>query len=101
MFTTFKDRQLMNAPLPIYSKDSGIKMSVSSDLLGIQMYTGEHIPTIKGKNGVTYDSFNGIALETQCYPNSVNEGIKNAAFKRPVVKAGETFKSVTEYKFEN
>lgn len=84
----------------VYSKDSGIKMSVSSDLPGIQMYTGEHIPTIKGKNGVTYDSFNGIALETQCYPNSVNEGIKNAAFKRPVIKAGEAFKSVTEYKFE-
>jgi len=85
----------------VYSKESGIKMSVSSDLPGIQMYTGENIPSIKGKNGASYGSFSGIALETQCYPNSVNEGIKNPAFKRPVVKAGETFKSVTEYKFEN
>ena len=75
-------------------------MSVSSDLPGIQMYTGENIPSIKGKNGASYGSFSGIALETQCYPNSVNEGIKNPAFKRPVVKAGETFMSVTEYKFE-
>lgn len=84
----------------VYSKESGIKMSVSSDLPGIQMYTGENIPDIKGKNGISYSSFCGIALETQCFPNSVNEGIKNDTFKRPVVKAGESFKSVTEYKFE-
>jgi len=84
----------------VYSPESGIKMTVSSDLPGLQVYTGENIPPITGKGGCKYGSFSGVALETQFFPNCLNEGINNPDFKYPLVKAGEEYKSVTEYKFE-
>ena len=95
-----KDNDSFGVAASVYSPESGIRMTVSSDLPGIQVYTGAMIPTITGKGGYTYGSFSGVALETQFFPNCLNEGVHNPDFKYPLVKAGEDFKSVTEYRFE-
>lgn len=74
---------------------SGRRMSVYTDLPGVQFYAGNFIATQTGKGGVTYSKRCGVCLETQYFPNSINE----PSFARPVLKAGETFHSITKYKF--
>lgn len=83
----------------LYSPDSGIGFELISDLPGLQVYMGGSIPSIKGKDGAMYSKHSGIALETQFFPNCVNEGQTNPAFAFPLVKAGERSYTRTAYRF--
>ena len=65
-----------------------------SDQPGIQFYSGQGLHQ-KGHNGQQYAAYSGFALETQHYPDSPN----HPDFPTTVLKAGETFKSVTQYIF--
>ena len=49
----------------------------------------------KGKNGHVYRKRDGFCLETQVEPNAVNE----EDFHSPIVEAGESYSSVTGYRF--
>lgn len=75
---------------------SGRSMAVSTDCPGIQFYAGNFIVNEKGKDGVTYTKRTGICLETQYYPNSINE----PKWAQPVTRAGEKYHSVTRYTFQ-
>lgn len=80
----------------VYSPDTGIKMSVTTDMPAIQFYTAGMVKlNTPGRNGSLYQPFYGLCLETQNYPDAINH--KN--FPSGVLKAGETYHSVTEYKF--
>ena len=74
---------------------SGRRMSVYTDLPGVQFYAGNFISDQEGKGGAKYSRRCGVCLETQFFPNAINE--KN--FDSPVLKAGEEFHSVTKYVF--
>ena len=74
---------------------SGICMDVYTDCVGIQFYAGNFIGKQQGKNGACYDSRHGFCLETQYFPNAINE--KN--FKSPIIKPGEIYHSETKYCF--
>lgn len=74
---------------------SGICMDVYTDCVGIQLYAGNFIQNHTGKDGVVYGKRNGFCLETQYFPNAINE--KN--FVSPILKAGEIYKSTTKYCF--
>ncbi len=78
-----------------YQPRTGICMEVYSDLPGVQFYAGNGIGEVKGKGGVQYNNRHGFCLETQFYPNSINQ----EGFAKPILKAGEEFESVTSYKF--
>lgn len=74
---------------------SGICMEVYTDCAGIQLYAGNFIGQQIGKGGVSYDSRHGFCLETQYFPNAVNE----PTFQTPVLKAGDCYRSTTKYCF--
>lgn len=74
---------------------SGRMMSVYTDCVGLQFYCGNFLEGELGKDGVSYCYRGGIALETQFYPNSIN----NPQWAQPITKAGERYHSVTEYRF--
>ena len=76
-------------------EESGRTMEVFTDLPGVQFYAGNCIATQQGKGGVTYSKRHAICLETQFYPDAINHD----AFTKPILKAGEEFKSTTTYKF--
>lgn len=79
-----------------YQPKTGICMEAFSDLPGFQFYAGNFITEgDKGKNGAVYGKRHGFCLETQYYPNSINQ----EGFAKPLLKAGETFDSVTCYRF--
>ena len=74
---------------------SGIRMDVYTDCVGVQFYAGNFVGGQTGKGGVPYEKRQGFCLETQYFPNSVNE--KN--FKQPFLSPGETYESTTKYCF--
>lgn len=79
----------------VYCRESGIGMEVYTDLPGIQLYAGNFLNDEPGKGSAVYGQRCGFCLETQYFPNAVNE----PQFKSPVIKAGETVSTVTVYKF--
>ncbi len=80
----------------VYEPKSGRAMEVSSTEPGVQFYSGNFLDgTITGKKGVVYRQYWGLALETQHFPDSVN----HPNFPSYVLKAGDTYRSTTIYRF--
>ena len=74
---------------------SGLSMDVYTDLPGVQIYTGNYIVKEPGKGGSVYRHRPGVCFETQYYPDSIN----HPNFPSPVLKAGEVYRTSTEFKF--
>ena len=74
---------------------SGRRMEVWTTLPGVQVYTGNHFSGIEGKGGMRYNRYAGVALETQFFPDAPH----HPAWPQPIVKAGETQRSRTEFRF--
>jgi aldose 1-epimerase len=71
-------------------------MDVWSTEPGVQFYSGNFLDgTITGKKGVVYRQYWGLALETQHFPDAMNQ----PGFQTDVLKAGETYRSTTIYRF--
>ncbi len=80
----------------VYEPSTGIVMKVLTSEPGIQIYTcNSSNPYDKGKYGGVRVRHNGIALETQHYPDSPN----HPNFPTTVLRPGETFTSKTVYAF--
>ena len=80
----------------LYSRSSGIRMSVMTDMPGMQLYSGNFISGELGKDGAIYDRRGGVCLETQFWPDTPNQ----ESFPGGILKAGEEFHSRTTYRFE-
>ena len=76
---------------------SGRTMTVDGDQPGVQFYTGNYLDgTVKGKGGATYAQYNGLCLETQKFPNSINV----PAWRDEVIlKPGATYRHHMVFKF--
>ena len=63
---------------------------------GVQLYTAGGLNgSIVGTSGRPYERFGGFCLETQHFPDSPNK----PEFPSTVLRPGETFRSVTTYRF--
>ena len=91
------DKEGMRTAAICKGDQSGIKMEVVTDRPGMQFYAGNFIRSAKGKFGNIYPKHGGFALETQLYPNCINE--KN--FADPFIKAGKIYDTTTEYRFRS
>lgn len=94
-FVIQKDKGSMIRFAEAYQPKTGICMECFTDLPGVQFYAGNGLHECAGKNGAHYAPRHGFCLETQFYPNSINQ----EGFAKPVLKAGDTFRSDTVYKF--
>ena len=74
-----------------------IIMRCYTDCEGMQLYSGNFLNGVMGKDGYAYKKRYGVCLETQSFPNAVNE--KN--FKTPILKEDGVYKTVTEFRFED
>lgn len=73
-----------------------IVMEGYTDRPGVQLYTSNSLEDgTSGKNGVKYNRFGGFCLETQVFPDAVHF----PHFPSAVLKKGEKYETVTEYKF--
>ena len=78
-----------------YCEQTGITMEAFTDCCGMQFYAGNFITEQKGKGGVDYGKRHGFCLESQYYPNSINQ----EGFASPLLKAGEIHETETSYRF--
>lgn len=79
----------------VFAEDTGIEMSVYTDNFGIQLYTGNCLANERGKNGRIHVKNAAICLETQNFPNAINQ----PSFPNSVLKAGELYHTRSTYKF--
>ena len=77
------------------SRKAGRVMRVTTDLPGVQLYTGNFLAGHPGKGGKPVACRTGFCLETQYYPDTPNQ----PDFPSCVFRAGEAFESTTEFQF--
>ena len=84
----------------LYSGDSGICMSVLTDMPCMQVYTANGLSEEPGKDGSVYGRRSAVCFETQFRPNAINSidpGIREGC----ILREGEQFASTTIYMFSN
>jgi aldose 1-epimerase len=75
---------------------SGRVMEVFTTEPGVQVYTANWLDgSLVGKGGVVYGRHDGLCLETQHFPNSINI----SHFPNTVLRPGETYRQTTIYRF--
>lgn len=79
-----------------YSDLSGIELEVSTDLPGLQFYSGNFLDGAEnGKNNVPIKNHSGFCLECQYFPNA----FANDNFEKPILKSDELYNKSIIYKF--
>lgn len=79
----------------VYEPQSGRVMEMWTTEPGVQLYTANHLNNQPGKGGAVYQQYQGFCLETQHFPDSINK----PHFPSPILRAGQTRKSSTIFKF--
>ena len=87
-------------PMPLaaraYDPASGRVLEVRTTQPGLQVYTANALDgSVAGSSGTTYRQSDAFAPETQHFPDSPNK----PGFPMTELKAGQTFKSTTVYRF--
>ena len=77
------------------SPETGICVEAFTDLPGVQFYAGNFLEGVSGKKDSVYVKRGGFCLESQFYPNSINQ----EGFASPLLKAGEKARTTTAYRF--
>lgn len=81
----------------LYDKESGRKLTITTTLPCMQLYAGNFLTGgSDGKFGKPYENRDGVALESQFLPNSMNIEKK----PRVILRKGEEYEAVTTYRFE-
>lgn len=76
----------------VYDSESGRRMDCYTTLPGVQLYTACHMSVMGRRH---FGDHSALCLETQGFPNSPN----CPAYPSTVLKAGETYREKTVYKF--
>lgn len=79
----------------LFCPETGIRMTVYTDLPGMQVYTSNFLDHEPGKEGAVYCSRDAVCFETQYFPDAINK----ENFPGGLIKAGEVFRSRTCYGF--
>lgn len=80
----------------VYHPSSGRNLKVYTTEPGIQMYTGNYLDGVDGKNGIKYKKYAGFCLETQHFPDSPHF----LEFPSTLLMPGENYYSKTVYQIE-
>lgn len=92
----FKKDGGLNFAARLEEPESGRWMELFTDLPGLQVYTGDHLPEgMFGKNGAVYGPRSGVCLEPQSWPDSPN----HPHFPSTLLRAGETLHHTICWRF--
>ncbi len=79
----------------VYDRVSGRVLTVHTTEPGIQLYSGNFLHDQKGKGGKAYKHRGALCLETQHYPDSVNQ----PSFPSVILQPGKTYQHTCVYAF--
>ena len=72
-------------------------MQVLTTAPGLQLYTSNFLDgSTVGKEGAAYQRYQGVCLETQNFPDAINQA---PAFPSALLRPGETYRHTTIYRF--
>jgi len=80
------------------SPNEDLSLEVLTSQAALQVYTGNYLAGTPTREGSTYQDFSGIALETQCLPDTPNH--PEWQNYGGIQKAGERYYQWTEFKFK-
>ena len=80
----------------VYSPTTGIRMSITTNSPGIQLYTSNMLDGAVTGKGARYDKHSSFCLETQIFPNAINI----PSFPSCIVEKDSPQSFYTEFKFE-
>jgi aldose 1-epimerase len=79
-----------------YEPESGRVLEVQTTEPGVQLYTANYLDgSLIGKGGVVYRRHAAFCLETQHFPDAVNQ----PAFPSVILRPGQTYRQTTVFKF--
>jgi aldose 1-epimerase len=87
----------LNLAAQLIDPSSGRELTITTTEPGIQFYSGNFLDgTLYGTSGRQYRQGDGLALETQHFPDSPN---KEGKFPSTVLRPGQTYDTTTVYAF--
>ncbi len=89
-----KSDKLITAAI-VKDPNSGRTLTVQTTETGIQLYTGNFLKEVAGKDGHVYKKNSALCLEAQTFPDSPNQ----KTFPSPILRPGETYTQTTIYQF--
>lgn len=86
-----------NPAAHLWSADGLVKMSVFTDAPALQLYSGNFLGGVPARDGGHYNSYAGIALESEFLPDSPH----HPEWPQPDcwLQPGQTYRSTTHYQF--
>ncbi|SET11349.1 aldose epimerase family protein [Thalassotalea agarivorans] len=88
--------QPFSAPLAqLFDEHSGRAMSVYTDQPGVQVYTANFLDDLKGKKNAQYKPRQAVCLETQHFPDAINQ----PEFPSVVISPNKPFTTTTIFAF--
>ncbi len=90
-----KDDKPMRPAAMLVDRESGRRLQISTTEPGIQFYSGNFLKGQVGKGGKSYAHRSALCLETQHFPDSINQ----PSFPNTVLKPGDKFQSQTVLSF--
>jgi aldose 1-epimerase len=95
-FCLSDERVAMREVAHARSKDSGVSMRVRTTEPGVQFYAAFKLDVpVPGLEGRRYSPFSGFCLETQIWPDAINQ----KGFPTAILRPGEVLRQETEYVF--
>ncbi|KAL5817857.1 hypothetical protein ACOSQ3_026235 [Xanthoceras sorbifolium] len=70
-------------------------LNLWTDAPGMQFYTANYVNGVVGKGGAVYGKHSGVCLETQGFPNAINQ----PNFPSVVIRPGEKYKHTMLFEF--
>ena len=79
---------------------SGRSLEILTDQPGIQVYTGNYLDSsLTGKDGTIYRQHAAICLETECFPDAINQTEWHGEWPSGRLNPGETYKHTMVHRF--
>jgi aldose 1-epimerase len=94
-FVLNKQGQELSLAATVYEPSSGRALEMWTTEPGVQLYSGNFLDKVRGKEGKLYNRNDGFCLEAQHFPDSPN----HPEFPSTVLKPGERYTQTTVYKF--
>ncbi len=88
-------RGVLGLAARVHEPVTGRVMTVYTTEPGLQLYSGNFLNGVRGKNGHSYARRSGFCLEAQGFPDAPNK----TNFPSTVLRPGQTYRQTTIYRF--
>jgi aldose 1-epimerase len=94
-FVLNKKGKELSLAATVFEPTTGRVLEMWTTEPGMQLYTGNFLDNVQGKDGKSYKHRGGFCLEAQHFPDSPNKPL----FPSTVLKPGQRYSQTTVYKF--